>query len=161
MKGKLLAFAFILFPVVTFAFTGCSPDDELPLQSSDMENNTNDGKETNMTLNIKIGEQTFSVTLEDNNTARAFVALLPMTVSMTELNGNEKYYYLEKNLPTESSRPGTIRAGDLMLYGSNCVVLFYETFSSSYSYTRIGHIDNPSELASVVGNGNVTVTFEP
>ena len=47
-----------------------------------------------------------------------------------------------------------------MLYGSNCIVLFYETFSSSYSYTRIGRLDNPSGLASDLGRGNVSVTFE-
>ncbi len=47
-----------------------------------------------------------------------------------------------------------------MLYGSSCVVLFYETFSSGYSYTRIGAVDNPEGLSQVLGNGNVTVKFE-
>ena len=41
-----------------------------------------------------------------------------MTVDMSELHGNEKYYYLSNGLPTASSNPGTIRTGDLMLYGS-------------------------------------------
>lgn len=83
-----------------------------------------------------------------------------MTVLMSEMNGNEKYCYLSGNLPTAASNPGTIRAGDLMLYGSNCVVLFYETFQTSYSYTRIGRADNPSGLAAALGSGNVTITFE-
>lgn len=56
--------------------------------------------------------------------------------------------------------PGIIHAGDLMLYGNNCVVLFYETFNSSYSYTRIGAIDDPSGLAAALGSGNVSVRFE-
>ena len=77
-----------------------------------------------------------------------------------ELHGNEKYYYLSKGLPTASSNPGTIRTGDLMLYGSTCVVLFYETFSTSYTYTRLGRITNPSGLASALGSGGVNVTFE-
>lgn len=124
--------------------------------------NENSGGENEMSRNItiRVGDHVFSATLEENATARAFAALLPMTVTMNELNGNEKYHYLSEDLPTESYRPGTIRSGDLMLYGSDCVVLFYETFSSSYSYTRIGRLDNPSGLASALGKGNVSVTFE-
>ena len=114
----------------------------------------------NRNITVRVGDYSFSVTLEDNATARAFTALLPMTVTMNEMNGNEKYHYLSENLPTDSYRPGTIRNGDLMLYGSSCVVLFYETFSSSYSYTHIGRLDKPSGLASVLGRGNVNVTFE-
>lgn len=79
---------------------------------------------------------------------------------MHELNSNEKYAYLDQSLPTQASSPGMIQTGDLMLYGSSCVVLFYKTFSTSYSYTRIGRIDNPSGLAAVVGSGSVTVSFE-
>lgn len=110
-------------------------------------------------IKIKVGKQTFKVTLLDNATTKAFKALLPFTASMTELNGNEKYYRLSKNLPTNASNPGTIKAGDLMLWGSNTVVLFYETFNTSYSYTRLGKIDNPADLKSVLGSGAVTVTF--
>lgn len=109
---------------------------------------------------VRIGSQTFTATLTGNDTSDAFLSLLPVTMTMNEHNGNEKYHYLSSNLPVAASRPGTIQAGDLMLYGSNCVVLFYETFTSSYSYTRIGRIDNPNGLASVVGAGSVSVTFE-
>ncbi|MBQ7697087.1 MAG: hypothetical protein IJT35_00695, partial [Paludibacteraceae bacterium] len=55
--------------------------------------------------------------------------------------------------------PGTIEAGDLLLYGNNCVVLFYETFSSSYSYTRIGKLTSADGLKAALGTGNVSVTF--
>jgi len=111
-------------------------------------------------INIIIGSKTFTATLADSETGEAFAALLPLTVTMNELNGNEKYHYLNSSLPTATYRPGTIHAGDLMLYGNNCVVLFYETFNSSYSYTRIGAIDDPSGLASALGSGNVSVRFE-
>ena len=115
---------------------------------------------TDTSLRVRVGELVFTAMLEDNATTRAFTALLPMTVTMGELNGNEKYCYLDRNLPVNASRPGTIRAGDLMLYGSNCLVLFYETFSSSYSYTTIGRLNHPSGLAAAVGQGSVMVTFE-
>ena len=111
-------------------------------------------------INIFIGSKTFSATLADSETGEAFAALLPLTVTMNELNGNEKYHYLSSSLPTDSYHPGTIHAGDLMLYGNNCVVLFYETFSTPYSYTRLGTIDNPSGLAEALGVGNVSVRFE-
>jgi hypothetical protein len=85
--------------------------------------------------------------------------MLPLTINMTELHGNEKYYDLPKSLPTNSSNPGTIKNGDLMLYGSKTLVLFYKTFSTSYRYTKLGSIDDVTGLASALGSGNVTVTL--
>ena len=113
-----------------------------------------------MQINVTIGNKTFTATLADSETGKAFADLLPMTVTMNELNGNEKYHYLASSLPTDSYQPGTIKTGDLMLYGNNCVVLFYKTFSSSYSYTRIGSVDDPTGLAEALGSGNVAVRFE-
>lgn len=133
-------------------------------ESGEPENNDNNNQDDNnpmsKNLRISIGATSFNATLDDNATVAAFKALLPITVKMSELNGNEKYYYLPNNLPTASSNPDTIRTGDLMLYGSSCLVLFYETFSTSYSYTRLGRVDNPSGLASALGSGSVNVTFE-
>ena len=111
-------------------------------------------------MRIKIGAKTFTATLYDNATAAAFKSLLPMTISMRELNGNEKYFDLSANLPTNASNPRTIQSGDLMMYGSNTLVLFYKTFSTSYSYTRIGRINDTTGLAAAVGSGNIKVTCE-
>lgn len=86
--------------------------------------------------------------------------MLPMTIQMSELNGNEKYHYLSNSLPVSSYQPGTIHTGDLMLYGSTCVVLFYETFSSGYSYTRLGQVSNPEGLTEALGSGDISVKFE-
>ncbi len=110
-------------------------------------------------IKIKISSNTFRATLEDNATADAFKALLPMTVDMSELNGNEKLYRLPANLPVNASNPRTIRSGDLMLYGSRTVVLFYKTFPTSYEYTRLGRVQDATGLAEAVGSGSVTVTF--
>jgi hypothetical protein len=108
---------------------------------------------------MTIGTARFAVTLEDNPTASAFARLLPATFDMTELNGNEKYVHLPSTLPSKPVRPGTIRAGDILLYGNNSVVVFYETFQSSYSYTRIGRITEPAGLAQALGLGNQRVAF--
>lgn len=123
------------------------------------DNNDNHTPMSNQ-LKITIGGISFTVTLESNATTSVFKRKLPMTLNMSELNGNEKLYYLNANLPTATSRPGTIYTGDLMLYGSNCLVLFYDTFSSSYSYTRLGRVDNPSGLAVALGSGEAMVKFE-
>ena len=108
---------------------------------------------------ILVGNTAFPVTLEQNAAAEAFVALLPLTVEMNELNSNEKYYYLSESLPRNSNNPGTIHSGDLMLWGSDCLVLFYETFQTAYSYTPLGRVDNPAGLKEALGRGNVSVTF--
>lgn len=111
-------------------------------------------------VNITANGKTFSAALYDNETAKAFVSRLPLTLNMSELNGNEKYYYLENSLPVDSISPGRINSGDLMLYGSDCVVLFYESFSTTYRYTPLGRVDNPAGLAQALGGGNATVTFK-
>lgn len=108
---------------------------------------------------MTVGTQRFPVVLEDNPTARALQQMLPITLDMDELNGNEKHAALPRSLPTRSARPGTIRAGDVLLYGDNTLVVFYETFASSYSYTRIGRIEGSAGLASALGSGNQRVTF--
>jgi hypothetical protein len=113
-----------------------------------------------MKLKITIGSKTFTATLNNNETATAFKAMLPMEISMKELNGNEKYFDLPNKLPVNASNPNTIQAGDLMLYGSSTLVLFYQTFSTSYAYTRLGRIDNLTGLAAALGSGNVRLKFE-
>ncbi|MFO6421258.1 cyclophilin-like fold protein [Hylemonella sp. W303a] len=109
---------------------------------------------------ITVGDHhRYSITLADTDAARAFAARLPLTLDMEELNGNEKKKELAAPLPTDASKPGTIRNGDLMLWGSRTVVLFYLTFDSPYAYTRIGRIDNPANLPQTLGRGDVRVKF--
>ena len=129
------------------AFVACTP-------SSDAEETLTGEK-----ILIKAGNSTFTATLADNETADRFYEMLPLTLDMSELNGNEKYFYLDEALPSQPYQPETIEAGDLMLYGTSCVVLFYETFSSSYSYTAIGKIDDAAGLEKALGEGGVTVSF--
>ena len=111
------------------------------------------------TINLRIGSKTFTAKLFDNASSRALLAMLPMTLTMSELNGNEKYYQMPNRLPTKSQDVGTIKTGDLMLYGSDTLVLFYKSFTTSYSYTRLGYIEDVSGLANALGQGSVQVTF--
>lgn len=113
-----------------------------------------------MKLKIKVGTTIFTATLYNNATVTTFKTRLPMKINMIELNSNEKYFDLPNNLLTNASNPGTIQTGDLMLYGLNTLVLFYKSFSTPYSYTQMGRIEDTSRLAAALGSGNVTVTFE-
>ena len=81
------------------------------------------------------------------------------TLTMQELNGNEKFADLPHPLPPNPIRPETLYQGDLMLYGGHTVVLFYETFRTSYSYTPIGKVVAANTLQDAVGRGNIKVSF--
>ena len=152
---QLLLLVFCAFSLLT----GCASGDK-NAATGRVSNSTNNTNPNGSKMKIKVGDQAFTATLYDNATATAFKSMLPLTINMAELNGNEKYADLSGSLPANASDPGTIQAGDLMLYGSNTLVLFYKTFSTSYSYTRLGRTDNPSGLAAALGTGNITVTFE-
>lgn len=108
---------------------------------------------------MSVGERRFAITLADTEAARAFVAQLPLTLDMPDLNGNEKHVKLPKPLPANATRPGTIRNGDLMLWGADTLVVFYLTFESPYSYTRLGRIEDAAALPQVLGRGQVRIAF--
>lgn len=154
---KYVLLLFYIFPCVM----GSSYDKETAPESRNTQNNRYDIDDTmNTKIRVKIGDKTFVATLVSNATATAFKDLLPMTIKMIELNGNEKYFDLVSSLPTNASKPSAIQTGDLMLYGSRTVVLFYKDFSTPYSYKKLGRIDDPTGFAAALGAGNVTVTFE-
>jgi hypothetical protein len=111
-------------------------------------------------MKITVGKRVFTATLEDNKTAAAFRALLPLTVEMHDVNRNEKAYDLPERLPTADANPRQIEEGDLMIWNSRTVVVFYQGFPTSYRYTRLGRVDDPEGLAEALGKGEVTVTFE-
>ena len=104
---------------------------------------------------ININNKKLGIDLENNSTVSALVKMLPLNLSMSDLNSNEKYAYLDESLPTNTYSPKHIEAGDVMLFGDNCLVIFYESFDTSYSYSKIGHINNLPEL----DDGSVTVNL--
>lgn len=108
-------------------------------------------------ITIRVNGNVFPAKLYQTETTEAFMQKLPLSVTMNELNGNEKYYYFSESFPTESERVSEIHAGDLKLYDSSCLVLFYESFSTSYSYTPLGYVEDPQGLAEALGTGNVVV----
>ena len=147
MKKKILCS--ILIVIVLFITVGCN-------LKKGSNNNSNNSNEVVKTVKVIIDETEYIINLEENETAKSFVNYLPQELTMKELNGNEKYVYLDTSLPTNASNPKRINAGDVMLYGDNCLVIFYKSFDTSYSYTKIGHIDNLPNL----GNESIKVRLK-
>ncbi len=164
MEAAMKLISLLIYAVL---ISGCANHTEDTVSPQITENessvHTSEQAEEEQTLNgleIQIGEQTFYAELYDTETAEEFAALLPMTIDMSELNGNEKYFYLDKSLTTSGSVPDRIHTGDIMLYDSNCLVLFYEDFSTPYSYTPIGHIEDTKGLKSALGSGDIIISFK-
>ncbi len=118
----------------------------------------NKGEKMNK-IKITINDITYTATLENNETAKNLIQKLPLDITMNELNNNEKYYYFDTTLPNNPINIDKINTGDIMLYGDNCIVIFYQSFNTTYTYTKIGTIDNPSSLKENIGNQNVKVSI--
>ena len=142
---KILLFVILSLLIIT----GCT-------NKSIQKNSIMESEEKMSNIKVIINDQSYDLKLEDNSTVEEFIGLLPQEFSMKELNGNEKYVYMDYSLTTDSYNPIHIVKGDIMLYGNNCLVLFYKSFETSYNYTKIGHIDNLPDL----GNENITIKFE-
>lgn len=133
MRKKLLLNLIVIFAML---IVGCTKT------NNKQENRKEDMKEIKVIINnIK-----YNINLEENETTKEFIKILPQEYTMNELNGNEKYIYLDNSLPTDSYNPDIINKGDIMLFGDDCLVIFYKTFNTNYSYTKIGHIDNLPDL---------------
>ncbi|MBQ9011826.1 MAG: hypothetical protein IJ093_04175 [Bacilli bacterium] len=144
----------ILFITFCFALliTGCTNGKKSP---ETIEKNNHDNKKMS-NIKVVINDRTYTLKLENNNTAKEFISLLPQKYNMSDLNDNEKYVYLNNSLTTNSSNPKHIKKGDVMLFKDDCLVIFYKSFDTNYSYTKIGHIDNLDKLDS----GNIMVKFD-
>lgn len=105
---------------------------------------------------ININNKKLEIDLENNSTTSALIKLLPLELSMNDLNSNEKYAYLDEPLPTNTYSPKHIEAGDVMLFGDNCLVIFYKSFDTSYSYSKVGHINNLPSL----DDGNISISID-
>lgn len=114
----------------------------------------------NMKLKVTIGNKEFTATLNNSEAARELVKLLPMTINMRDHGGFEKTSSLSKSLPGRATNPGRIEVGDLMIWSGSSLVLFYSAHRTSYSYVKLGRIDNPSGMLEAMGRGSVNVKFE-
>ena len=113
-----------------------------------------------MKIKITVNQTEFWIIPENNAASQAFISQLPLEIKMADVNGNEKFFLFDQTFPTEEIRPGQIHSGDLMLYGDSGLVLFYKDFSSFYSYTRLGRMEDANGLEQILGKGATRVVFE-
>ena len=108
---------------------------------------------------VEVNGSRFTATLENNKAADALEEMVqeePVTVQMSDYAGFEKVGSLGASLPA-SNRQTTTHAGDIVLYQGNQIVIFYG--SNSWSYTRLGKIDDLTGWEEALGNGDVTLTL--
>ncbi|MBD5273280.1 MAG: hypothetical protein HDS36_00215 [Bacteroides sp.] len=110
---------------------------------------------------LKVGGNTMTATLTDNEATRELTKLLEhgdLTIRMSDYGGFEKVGALPQSLPTSNTQITTV-PGDIMLYQGNQMVIFYG--SNSWSYTRLGKIDEAtaSNLRQFLGNDDITLTL--
>ena len=109
---------------------------------------------------IKINNKEFEFEFKDTEVANQIKSKLPFKVKMTNLNGNEVYYQFSSESFTRNEKSvKTINMGDIYLYQSNYLVLFYKTFSTSYSYSEIGKLKDASGLDTTIGSSDVDVEW--
>ena len=122
-------------------------------------NNQEEKEQTEMKMNVQIGEYTFTATLEENAAVEELIEMMkegPVTIQMDDYSGFEKVGSLGRSLTTSNSQT-TTSAGDIVLYNGNNIVMFYG--SNSWSYTRIGRIDDLSYWKEALGKGSITAVF--
>ena len=129
--------------------------------SEQKTDNTVAEEEQKTMLQMKIGETKVSVSWEDNDSVAALKELCkdaPLTIQMSMYGGFEQVGSIGTRLPSNDAQT-TTSAGDIVLYSSNQVVVFYG--SNSWAYTRLGHItdQDAAGMASLLSNGNVTITI--
>ncbi len=127
-------------------------------ENTDENNSSNGDKEMTVKITVSGKNIEFTAELYDNAAARELYSRLPLNIDMSDMP-HEKYCYLGFTLQTSEEKPGNIHAGDIMLWGNNCLVVFYEDFATSYSYTKIGTIVDVDGLALAL-KGNVSLKMQ-
>lgn len=175
MKKKICCFVMVVFLSIVFGIcnkgilmvrepenniyegTKIHTIEEVKMSESIEENKNM--KQTENKVNIRIGDYNFTATLEENAAVNEFMAMLrekPITLQLDDYSGFEKVGPLGRNLTT-SNKSTTTKSGDIVLYNGNRIVIFYG--SNSWSYTRLGRVDDLTNWNKALGSGSITVTF--
>ena len=113
----------------------------------------------NKTLTLKIGDTEVDVNWLDNDSVTALKKLAKdgLTIEMHMYGGFEQVGSLGTSITSTDIRI-TTSPGDIVLYSSNQIVIFYD--SNTWEYTKLGHINlSKSELVDLLSDEDVTITL--
>ena len=141
----------LLIPLLMF--TSCSNKEEVISSSFNEESQ----KEINMKLYID--EIELEVSWEDNDSVKELKEILPLTINMHEYGGFEQTGSIGQSI-TRNDKQIDVLPGDIVLYNGNQISVFYS--SSSWSYTKLGHIENKTneELNTLLNKESVTFVLK-
>ena len=126
---------------------------------SDDNQTTKEDETANMKLTLKIDGIEVDVIWADNDSVKALKNLAKdgLTINMSKYGGFEQVGSIGSTLPSSDTRI-TTNPGDIVLYSSNQIVIFYD--SNTWSYTKLGHINlSKSELTDLLGDEDVVITL--
>ena len=158
MKGR------ILYIVILLLFAACSSDaasSVKPTQPEAQAPRSSAQTEAPVKLKIHVNDTTFTATLEENSSAKAFAEFLTqgeLTLDMHDYGSFEKVADLPRSFPRNDKQIDT-DAGDIILYQGNSITIYYD--KNSWNFTRLARIDNVNKkrLQQILGKGNVKATF--
>ena len=134
------------------------PSTTITIPSDDNSTTKEDETET-IKLTLKIDDIEVDVIWADNDSVKALKNLAKngLTINMSKYGGFEQVGSIGSTLPSSDTRI-TTNPGDIVLYSSNQIVLFYD--SNTWSYTKLGHINlSKSELTDLLGDEDVVITL--
>lgn len=164
-------FLTILFAIVLIVLTSCGKSNNSSVQPttdepsttittpSDDNQITKEDETANMKLTLKINDIEVDVIWNNNDSVRALKNLAKegLTINMSKYGGFEQVGSIGSTLPSSDTRI-TTNPGDIVLYSSSQIVIFYD--SNTWSYTKLGHINlSKSELTDLLGDEDVVISL--
>ena len=155
--AEIIVMAFIIKLMHPRAYDPVAVGGGDPSKIPTITNTNANTKEEENVMKININSEKYVINVENEALMEEIYNALPETFTMNELNGNEKYYYLNSTMKNANSEAvGQVQRGDVMLFESDCLVIFYDSFETEFRYTKIGHIDNLGDIES--SNVEVSIT---
>jgi len=172
MKKQLLTALMILVLLLLCACAGqdAAPEENAPdkagqteeqAPADDEDETAADDNEEDIAMTMKINDTKVKVKWENNESVKALMKMAaeePVVVNMSMYGGFEQVGSLGTTLPSSDQNIKT-KPGDIVLYTSDSIVVFYG--NNSWAYTRLGHIEDKSksELQDLLSRGNVVITI--